>query len=64
MYHTDSGNCAMAHRRGLDPRSHLALEHGPQQQRGHAYEQRGGDRREPPSPAGSKGKHRRKDATA
>jgi hypothetical protein len=65
VYYTDSGNRAMAHGRGLDPRSHPLLEHGPQQQRGQAYDQRDGDRAEPPpSPAGSKCKHRRKDATA
>jgi hypothetical protein len=65
VYHTDSGNRAMAHGRGLDPRSHPVLEHGPQQQRGQAYDQRRGDRSEPPpSPAGSKRKHPRKDATA
>jgi hypothetical protein len=70
VYHTDSSNRAMAHGRGLDPRSHLVLEHGSQQQRGLAYDQRRGDRYEPPpyepppSPAGSKRKHPRKDATA
>jgi hypothetical protein len=65
VYHTDSGNYAMAHGRGLDPRSHRVLEHGSQQQRGQAYYQRRGDRYEPPpSPAGSKRKHPRKDATA
>jgi hypothetical protein len=54
VYHTDSGNRAMAHGRGLDPRSHPVLEHGSQQQRGQAYDQRRGDRSEPPpSPAGS-----------
>jgi hypothetical protein len=41
------------------------LEHGSQQQRRQAYDQRRGDRSEPPpSPAGSKCNHRRKDATA
>jgi hypothetical protein len=65
VYHTDSGNYAMAHGRGLDPRSHPVLNYGSQQQRGHAYDQRRGDRYEPPpSPAGSKRKHLRKDATA
>jgi hypothetical protein len=65
VYHTDSGNRAMADGLGLDPRSHPVLEHRSQQQRGKAYDQRGGDRTEPPpSPAGSKCKHRRKDATA
>jgi hypothetical protein len=41
------------------------LNYGSQQQPGQAYDQRRGDRYEPPpSPAGSKRKHRRKDATA
>jgi hypothetical protein len=63
VYEPDSSNRAMAHSRGLDPRSHLVLEHGSQQQRGQAYDQRRGDRSEPPpSPADSKRKHRRKDA--
>jgi hypothetical protein len=65
VYQPDSSNCAMAHGCGLDPRSHRVPEHGSQQQRGQAYDQRRGDRSEPPpSPAGSKRKHRRKDATA
>jgi len=65
VYQPDSGNCAMAHGRGLDPRSHAVLEHGSQHQRGYAYDQRRGDRyKPPPSPAGSKRKHPRKDATA
>jgi hypothetical protein len=65
VYHTDSGNRAMAHGRGLEARSHPVLEHGVQQQRGRAYYQGRGDRSEPPpSPAGSKCRHRRKDATA
>jgi hypothetical protein len=34
VYYTDSGNRAMAHGLGLDPRSQCVLEHGPQQQRG------------------------------
>jgi hypothetical protein len=64
-YQPDSGNYAMAQGRGLDPRSHRVLERGSQQQRGQAYDQRRGDRSEPPpSPAGSKRKHPRKDATA
>jgi len=55
----------MARGRGLDPRTHRVLEHGSQQHRGQAYDQRRGDRCEPPpSPAGSKCNHRRKDATA
>ena len=65
VYLPDSGNHAMAHGRGLDPRTHGVLEHGSQQQRGQACDQRRGNRSEPPpSPAGSKPKHRRKDATA
>jgi hypothetical protein len=65
VYHTDSGNRAMAHGLGLDPHSHPVLEHGSQQQRGQAYDQGRDDRSEPPpTPAGSKRKHRRKDATA
>jgi hypothetical protein len=65
VYQPDSSNCAMAHGCGLDPRSHCVLEHGSQQQRRQAYDQRRGDRSEPPpSPAGSKCKHPRKDATA
>jgi hypothetical protein len=65
VYHTDSSDRAMAHGRGLDPRSHRVLEHGTQQQRSQAYDQRRGDRSEPPtSPAGSKREHPRKDATA
>jgi len=64
VYYTDSDNRAMAHGLGLDPRSHPVLDHGSQQQRGQAHHQRRGDRYEPPpSPAGSKRKHRRKDAT-
>jgi hypothetical protein len=39
----------MAHGRGLDPRSHPVLERRSQQQRGEAYDQRRGDRYEPPS---------------
>ena len=54
VYQPDSGNHAMAHGRGLDPRTHRVLEHGSQQQRGQACDQRRGDRSEPPpSPAGS-----------
>jgi hypothetical protein len=30
VYHTDSGNRAMAHGRGLDPRSHRVFERGSQ----------------------------------
>jgi hypothetical protein len=64
VYQPYSGNYAMAHGRGLDPRSHRVLERGSQQQRGQAYDQRRGDRSEPPpSPAGSTCKHPRKDAT-
>jgi hypothetical protein len=44
VYHTDSSNRAMAHGRGLDPSSHPVLEHGSQQKRGQAYDQRRGDR--------------------
>jgi hypothetical protein len=36
VYYTDSGNRAMAHGLGLDPRSHPMLEHGSQQQRSQA----------------------------
>ena len=51
--------------RVLSALQHRVLEHGSQQQRGQACDQRRGDRSEPPlSPAGSKRKHRRKDATA
>jgi hypothetical protein len=65
MYQPDSGNHAMVRGRGLNPRTHLLLELGSQQHRGQAYDQRRGDRSEqPPSPAGSKRNHRRKDATA
>jgi hypothetical protein len=65
VYQPDSGNYAMAHGCGLDPCSHRVLEHGTQQQRSQAYDQRGGNRSEPPtSPAGSKREHPRKDATA
>jgi hypothetical protein len=65
VYYTDSGNRAMALGLGLDPRSHPTLEHGSQQHRGQAYDQGRGDRSEPPpSSAGSKCKHRRKNATA
>jgi hypothetical protein len=65
VYHTDSGNRAMAHGLGFDPRAHPVLEHGSQQYRGRAYEQGRNDRSEPPSSsAGSKCKHRRKNATA
>ena len=66
VYQPDSGNHAMAHGRGLDPRTHSVLERRFQQHRGQAYDQRRGDRSSepPPSPAGSKCKHRRKDATA
>jgi hypothetical protein len=65
VYSRDLGNHAMVHGRGLDTRTHRVLEHGIQQQRRQAYDQRRGDRSEPPpSPAGSKTNHRRKDATA
>jgi hypothetical protein len=65
VYEPDSGNCAMAHGSGLDPRSHHVLELGTQQRRGQAYDQRRGDRsKPPPSPVGSKRNHPRKDATA
>jgi hypothetical protein len=66
VYQPNSGNHAMAHGRGLDPRTHRVLEHGSQQQRGQACDQRRGDRSSepPPSPAGSKRNHRRKHATA
>jgi hypothetical protein len=65
VYHADSSNRAIANGRGLDPRSHPVLEHGSQQQRGQDYDQRRGDRYEPPPlPAGSKCKHPRKNATA
>ena len=36
VYQPDSGSHAMAHGRGLDPRTHRLLEHGSQQQRGQA----------------------------
>jgi hypothetical protein len=65
VYQPDSGNHAMAHGRRLDPRTHRVLEHGSQQNRTQAYDQRRGDRCEPPpSPAGSKCNHERKHATA
>jgi hypothetical protein len=65
VYQPDSSNCAMAHGCGLDPRTNRVLKHGSQQQHGQAYDQRRGDRcKPPPSPAGSKCKHRRKNATA
>jgi len=66
MYQPDLGNHAMAHGRGLDPRTHRLLERRSQQPRGQAYDQCRGDRSSepPPSPAGSKRNHRRKDATA
>jgi hypothetical protein len=48
VYYTDSGNRAMAHGLGLDPRSHLVLDQGSQQQSGQAYYQGRGDRSEPP----------------
>jgi hypothetical protein len=65
VYCTDSGNRAMARGLGLDPRSHLMLEQGSQQHRGHACDQGRGDRSQPPpSSAGSKCNHRRKNATA
>jgi hypothetical protein len=48
VYQPDSGNCAMARGRGLDPRTHRVLEHGSQQQRGQACDQRRSDRSEPP----------------
>jgi hypothetical protein len=55
----------MAHGRRLDPRTNRVPDHGSQQQRGQTYDQRRGDRSKPPSsPAGSKRKHRLKDATA
>jgi hypothetical protein len=58
MYQADSGNHAMAHGRGLDPRTHRFLEFGSQQQGGHTYEQRSDNRSEPPlSPAVSKRQH-------
>jgi hypothetical protein len=60
----DSYNHAMARSRGLDPRAHRVLEHGSQQQRGQACKQYRDNRSDPPSsPARSKRKHRRKDAT-
>jgi len=34
VYQPDSGNHAMAHGRGLDPRTHRLLKHGSQQHRG------------------------------
>jgi hypothetical protein len=37
VYLPDSGNHAVAHGRGLDPRAHRVLESGSQQQRGQAY---------------------------
>jgi hypothetical protein len=65
VYQPYLGNRAMAHGRGLNPHTNRVLEHGSQPQRGQACDQRRGDRsKPPPSPAGSKRKHRRKDATA
>jgi len=62
VYLPNSGDHAMAHGCGLDPRTHRALEHGSQQQHGQACEQRRGDRSSepPPSSAGSKRHHRRR----
>jgi hypothetical protein len=58
VYQPDSGNCAMANGRGLYPRTNRVLERGSQQRRGHACDQRSGDRSKPPaSPADSKRKH-------
>ena len=61
-YRTDSGNHAMAHGCGLDPLTDRVLEHGSQQHRGQACDQRRGDRSSepPPSSAGSKRNHRRR----
>jgi hypothetical protein len=64
VYQPDSGNCATAHGCRLDPRSHRVLEHGSQQERGQAYDQRRGDRSEPPPSPACSIKHPRKDATA
>jgi hypothetical protein len=64
VYLPDSDNRAIAHGLGLDPRTHRVLEHGSQQQRGQACKQYRENRSDPPSsPARSKQKHRRKDAT-
>jgi hypothetical protein len=61
---TDSGNHAVAHGSGLDPRTHRMLEHGAQKERSQAYEQRRGNRSgQPPSPARLKFRHRRKEDT-
>jgi hypothetical protein len=62
VYQPNSGNHAMAHGRGLDPRTHRVLEHGSQQQRAQACDQRRGDHSSepPPSSAGSKRNHRRR----
>ena len=55
VYQPDSCNCAMAHGRGIYPRTNRVLERGSQQQRGHTYDQRSSDRSKPPaSPADSK----------
>jgi hypothetical protein len=65
VYPPNSGHQAMAHGLGFDPRSHRLLEQGSQQHGGQTYDQRRGDRCEPPpSPAGSECNHRREDATA
>jgi hypothetical protein len=64
VYLLDSGNHAMARGRGLDPRTRRVLEHGSQQQRPEACKQyRGNSSDPPPSPARSKRRHGRKDAT-
>ncbi len=44
VYQPDSRNCAMAHGRGLYPRTNRVLERGSQQQRGHTCDQRSRDR--------------------
>jgi hypothetical protein len=58
VYQPDSGNCAMAHGRGIYPRTNRVLERGSQQQRGHTGDQRSTDRSKPPaSSTDSKRKH-------
>jgi hypothetical protein len=65
VHQPDSGNRVMAPGRGLYSRTNCAFERGSQQQRGQDCDQRRGHRsKPPPSPAGSKRKHRRKDATS
>jgi hypothetical protein len=60
VYQPNSGNHAMAHGRGLDPRTHRVLEHRSQQQRGQGRDQRRGDRSEPPPRAAASTHQRRR----